>query len=137
MGAPFVRDMDLIRSLLLEIEDGKRVFETISDVDVEALGLDPGEGIPAAESARLEYHLELLADAGFIEVNRLNGGVWRIKTLTWAGQEFLGSIRDGKVWKQAKAGAAKVGNNSITFVWELAKAYGKQLAVEKLGITLG
>lgn len=64
------------------------------------------------------------------------GGASRVKRLTWNGHEFLDTIRDAEVWKRTKAGAEKAGNASVSFLWELAKAYGKNLASERLGITL-
>lgn len=135
MGAPFIRDMDLIRRLLLEIESGRRAFEIVGDDVADLLGIDKSATMAVAEADQLEYHLELLASAGFIELERTNI-VWRIRTLTWTGHEFLDSVRDGDVWKHAKAGAKKAGNQSIAFTWELAKAYAKHLAGERLGITL-
>lgn len=132
---PLERDMDLVRSRLLEIEQGKRVFEIVGDDVADILGIDASAAMPAAEAERLAYHLDLLRDAGFVKLERTNT-VWRVESITWNGHEFLETVRDGEVWKQAKAGAAKVGNVSIGFVWELAKAYGKHLAQERLGISL-
>ena len=58
------------------------------------------------------------------------------KRLTYQGHEFLDTIRDGEVWRRTKAGAEKIGGASIGFIWELAKAYGKQLVTERLGFSL-
>ncbi len=49
---------------------------------------------------------------------------------------FLNSIRDPEVWKLTREGAAKVGGVGIEFLWEIAKAYGKQQIKEKLGLEL-
>lgn len=136
MGTPLERDMDFIRSLLLDIEGGRRVFETLGDDVADALGIDPVETMPAEQAERLAYHLGLLEDAGFVEFHKNMGGAWRVKRLTWNGHEFLDTIRDAEVWKRTKAGAEKAGNASVSFLWELAKAYGKHLASERLGITL-
>ena len=54
--------------------------------------------------------------------------------LTWQGHEFLNSIRDPEVWSKTKEGAKKVGNFSIQFIGEIAKAYAKHVAKERLGI---
>lgn len=136
MGRPLKRDMDFIRTLLLDIEDGRRVFDTIGDDVAAALGVDPAEALPADEADRLDYHLGLLDDAGFVEFHRTGGG-WLVDRITWNGHEFLDTIRDPEVWKRTKAGMAKAGNASVSFVWELAKAYGKHVASERLGIELG
>ncbi len=56
--------------------------------------------------------------------------------LTFKGHEFLDSIRDPAIWKKTKDGAKKVGSTSLEFAWELAKAYGKHVAKERLGVDL-
>lgn len=136
MGRQLKRDMDFIRSLLLDIENGRRMFETISDDVAAALCVDTAEALPADEADRLNYHLGLLDDAEFVEFRRTGGG-WLVDRITWNGHEFLDTIRDPEVWKRTKAGMAKASNASVSFVWELAKTYGKHVASERLGITLG
>ena len=62
------RDMDLIRELLLKIENGQTSFILTSDT-AAALSLSPAEGGMTAEAAaKLEEHLILLEQAGFIEI---------------------------------------------------------------------
>ena len=81
----------------------------------------------------------LLEEAGFLkgqDLSSLDGLEWQPKRLTYQGHEFLDTIRDGEVWRRTKAGAEKIGGASIGFVWELAKAYGKQLVTERLGFSL-
>lgn len=136
MGRPLKRDMDFIRALLLDIEGGRRVFETIGDDVAAALGVDLAESLSADEADRLDYHLGLLDDAEFVEFRRTGGG-WLVDRITWNGHEFLDTIRDPEVWKRTKAGMTKAGNASFSLVWELAKAYGKHVASERLGIALG
>lgn len=136
MAAPLFRDMDFIRDLLIDIEGGKTAFSVLSVEDARVFGLDESEALSAAEAAKLEYHLDLLEDAGFIKVARFDSSRV-VDTITWNGQEFLASVRDGEVWSKAKSGAKIAGNQSVAFVWELAKAYGKHLASERLGIKLG
>lgn len=136
MPPPLTRDMDLIRDLLLKIEAGDRLFQTSSDDVMEALGGDP-TGLSAGEAARLQNHLELLEDARFVEFKRMSDGLWFASRMTWQGHEFLDSARDPEVWKQAKAGASKAGIASVSFLWDLMKAYGRQLASDRLGLDLG
>jgi len=45
--------------------------------------------------------------------------------LSWKGHEYLDTIRDPKVWKNAKAGVRKIGGSSFDFVIEVAKAMGR------------
>ena len=63
-----------------------------------------------------------------------NGYQWKPKRLTYRGHEFLDTIRDEEVWRRTKAGVTKMGGASIELLWEIGKAYGKQVAQEKLGI---
>lgn len=136
MPACFKRDMDLIRSLLLEIEGGKRAFEITSVSLAPIFDIDPLTALSDEDAARMDHHLDLLSDAGFVEFERLNGGVWLVKRMTWKGHEFLETVRDGEVWKRTRAGLTKVGNTSLTMVLDLAKAYAKHIASEKLGLKL-
>lgn len=131
------RDMGMIRSLLLEIEGGSVAFNVRSARIAEAMGEDPSEALPDDEAHKLEMHLSMLAEAKLIIGKPASGGLWHVERITWEGYEFLETVRDGEIWKRTKSAAEKIGNSSIAMVWELAKAYGKQMAVEKLGIPLG
>lgn len=134
-GHPFKRDMDLIRSLLLEIEDGRRAFVVVSEEIAAAIGADEESALSADEAHKLEYHLTLLDEAGFVTFDR-TGSHWLVNHLTWQGQEFLAPIRDPEVWRRTKQGASKAGSAGLAFMWELAKAYGKQVASERLKLPL-
>lgn len=136
MPGPMTRDMDLIRSLLLEIEGGKRVFYVISHEIAEMMDVDPALATDPEEADRLEYHLGLLQDAKFVELHRGGGGAWQIERITWTGHEFLDTVRDSEVWRRTKEAAKTVGIASISLIWDMAKAYGKHVASERLGIAL-
>jgi hypothetical protein len=64
------------------------------------------------------------------------GEEWQDLQLTWNGHEFLEAVRDPEVWRRTKEGAKAAGNAGLGFMWELAKAYGKHVAKERLGIEL-
>jgi hypothetical protein len=53
------------------------------------------------------------------------------------GHEFLDLVRNPEVWRRTKAGATKAGGTGVEFLWELAKAYGRQVLKERTGIDLG
>jgi fructose-specific phosphotransferase system IIC component len=38
------------------------------------------------------------------------------------------------VWRRTKAGAEKIGGVGLSLIVEMAKAYGKQVITEKLGV---
>lgn len=130
------RDMDFIRSLMMDIEGGKAAFQAISKETAGIIGVDPADALSSDAAARLEYHLELLQDAGFVEFQQLNSGVWRVVRMTWSGHEFLDAVRDSEVWRRVKLGAAKIGGAGFSVVSDLAKAYGKQILADRLGIEL-
>jgi hypothetical protein len=127
------RDMDLIRNLLLEIEDSDRPVLYISHF----LG---SERFQDVEQAVLEYHFRLLIEAGFLDADRKQGistvGSWYIRHLTWEGHEFLGTIRDPEIWRRTKEGASAAGGWSVGFIRDVGTAYLKLKAKEVLGLDL-
>lgn len=111
------RDMDLIREILLKIEDHPN----------EPGGIDlPIEG---RSSQEISYHVKLLAQAGLIEAlesSSFDGDVWEAKSLTWEGHEFLEASKDEGVWKKAKSIITNKGGGMVfevlqSLVIDLAK----------------
>ncbi len=93
---------------------------------------------PALSQQETAYHVELLAEAGFLQAKRLVTFQlydWKPTRLTYAGHEFLDTVRDNEIWRLTKEGAQKVGAHSVTFLFEVGKAILKQKAVEH-GISL-
>lgn len=126
------RDMDLVRSLLLFLEARD------DPSGIEAGDIRVGE----ATKTEVQYHLNLMFQAGLI-----NGEPIRSTTserliyvipfdLTWTGHEFLESVRDPEIWRQAKSGASKAGTASIEFIWGLAKAALTRVIAEQTGVVL-
>lgn len=79
------RNPDLIRALLLEIEDCCN--DPTEAVAVTRKGYTPRQ---------VQYHLRLLREAGLIDaVNGSSGSTmdYRPKSLTWRGHEFLDAVR--------------------------------------------
>lgn len=123
-------DRDVVRDLLFALE-AKTDFKARKYEDL----------LPDRDSREVAYALMKMHEAGFItaEVVRSSTTPERIIEvipfeLTFKGHEFLDTVRDNEVWRRTKSAAEKAGGASITFVWELAKAYGKQLLNERLGI---
>jgi len=87
------RDMELIRKILVAIEDHPKAqgsiplhFDDYSDYDVS-------------------YHVKLLADHGLIEASdcsTMRDFCWQAKRLSWDGHDFIDAIRDDSRWKSAK-----------------------------------
>jgi hypothetical protein len=125
------RDMELVRSILLLVESSD-VPPSMDDV----LGQ-----LPERKSEEVAYHLKMMIEqVGFlnaISVGAIEGDSWIDLELTWSGHEFLEAVRDPEVWRRTKEGAQKAGNAGLGFMWELAKAYAKHVAKERLGIDKG
>ena len=99
------RDHDLIRKILLTIEDHPH-------------GFAPNLKIDGYSDEQVGYHANLLIDAGYANGSTTGGfgtpspeGL--ITSLTWAGHEFADAARDDKLWKKAM-GIVKDKGGSVT-----------------------
>ena len=94
------RDIDLIRQILLDLEKGG-AYTNWMDIDIEAYSPE-----------QMDYHLELLVEAGLLSVRPSERGHsrWLPVRLTWDGHEFLDVARDESRWKQLKESIARVGS---------------------------
>ncbi|MEP9401880.1 DUF2513 domain-containing protein [Sphingomonas silueang] len=135
-GNMMKRDMDLIRDLLLLIEGGKKVFELLDAENAAALGVDPTTDMTAEEVAKYEYHLELLQEAGFVELTQRSGGNWYVKRMTYAGHDFLDSVRDPEIWRNTKKNAALAGGFSVDLLKALAKGLLKKKIEQHTGVEM-
>ena len=100
------RDMDLVRAILLALE---------ADTSGQGLKIE----IPDYTQQQIDYHAELMAEAGLIEISvteTLKYKVIRVKRLTWAGHEFLDAARQNHIWNLAKDSINKVGGATIQ-IW--------------------
>ena len=126
------RDMDFIRQVLLKIEGGNGRTKMVDLLPADASKDD---------LAKLQYHMGMLVDeAGLVRgiaAHSLGGQNWVDLNLTWQGHEFVDAVRDSEVWRRTKEGASRVGNFTIGLLVEIAKAYAKQVAKDRLGLDLG
>jgi hypothetical protein len=102
-----IRDLDLVRKILLEIESQK------NGPNSKAIKI---EGYSQEE---IDYHLSIMYDAGLFSAATANrcGPNYRLiipTGLTWAGHDFLDACRDEKRWTKAKEIVAKMGTG-VTF----------------------
>ena len=119
------RDMDLMRKILLRIEE-------CSDVPPKVLTLDDFMDMKKS-SYMISLHIDLLCDAGLIEVmdTSIEDGLkdFDIVRLTFAGYEYLDAIRNAMVWDRVKRSVSCVGGATLDII--------KQLAVKELAKELG
>jgi len=111
------RDMELVRQILLTAES-TRDAHAVEGYDREAAA----------------YHVALLKEAGLIEAlvakdqhGHLNRFV--VRSLTWAGHDFLDAARSDTVWRTAKE---KILTPGVSWTFDLLKATLKALAAQQL-----
>ena len=112
------RDMDLIRSLLLQIE---------SEEKADLAGYTKEQTL---------YHKRLLIEAGLAYGKALEDGEGKQKAvvitrLSWEGHEFLDAARNQSVWNKAKEKIAQVG---ASLAFPILKDLLAVLVKEQLGI---
>jgi hypothetical protein len=113
------RDKDLIRKLVLAIEDAPSGYAP-NDLAIE--GYTPEQ---------IDYHAYLIVDAGLAEGERVDhmqsvGPEVMLRNLTWAGHEFADASRDETRWKKAMGIVQeKSGSVSISVLTELLKSLMK------------
>lgn len=111
------RDMDLIRELMLKLESyPKQSFEVIQvrPKVPDVLRVD------GYDETQLAYHLELIEEAGFIDT--MNSPSY-FSRLSWAGHDFLDSVRDRDVWDRTKQVASSAGGFTVELLVFAAKTY--------------
>jgi hypothetical protein len=123
--------MNLIRELLLKLED---LPETPGGVH----RLVPGElamDIEGHSANEVDYHLQLIEEAGFIRTfSRELGGAILFDRLTWAGHDFVDSVRSPEVWAKTRRGAEAVGGITIDLVKDLAKGFLRKQLEDLTGV---
>ena len=96
------RDMDLVRLILLEIEDKYR-STAIYDLAIDGY-----------DTEMVAYHCKILYEAGLISDYKAQYAdneiyVFGVGSLTWDGNDFLEKIRDDSQWKEVKETITKKG----------------------------
>lgn len=120
------RDLDLIRDILLYIEEAEQ-YPICSD-DIE---------IPEATEEMISFHMQLLSDAGFIDYFDMtacgNGNLvtYQINRLTMSGCDYLDGIRDDGIWKSVKA---QLGIAACSATLEVVKSVATAIILGKIGI---
>lgn len=122
-----MRDMDLVRKLLLQLEKVDFPLGNYVIVFPEIEGYD---------SDQIDNHLDLMCDAGFLKKSMPLARGYAFHGLTWEGYEFLDSIRDDEVWKKTKGGLQSAGGFTVDLLKDLAKGFIKKQVKQKTGITL-
>lgn len=128
------RDMDLIRELLLKLENlptrpGGIYLLNPEDEEVQIVGYS---------NHQIDYHLSLISEAGLIDRGKSSATMsgYLFSRLSWAGHDFLDSIRDPEVWAKTKRGAEAAGGFTVDLLKDLAKGFIKTKIEEHTGVKL-
>jgi hypothetical protein len=97
------RDMDLIRAILLSVEE-QDVGRAPRDLTIDGYNAE-----------QISYHNYLIGDAGLaktvdVTTRGSSGPSALVVHLTWAGHEFLDAARDDTIWSKTKARLGAVGS---------------------------
>lgn len=119
------RDMDLVRSILMEVEDAEQYISAEGMSDRLDAGVD-----------EVQYHVEIMIDGGLLEgeitKNSAGGNLAAVvQRMSWEGHEFLDATRTPDIWEDAKKAFSK---KSVGMTFDLAKRVAKHYAEEKLGL---
>lgn len=117
-----VRNWEIIREILLKLE------KMLPDQTLR-LG-----DFPEEKAYDYSYHMELLFEAGLIYGKMLEecgtqASDFLALRLTWAGHEFLDSVRSDTVWNQTKSRFIKEG---ISMTFDLIKTVAIGIATSIL-----
>ncbi len=96
------RDMDLVRKILLKIEENNDEAGT-SDLVIDKYSHE-----------MIAYHCKMLCEEGLVDYydpSYADGGLdsFSVGNLTWEGHDFLDSIRDDSHWNKVKKIIAEKG----------------------------
>lgn len=94
-GASMKRDMELVRLILLKIEE-EYSSTAISNLNISGYDMET-----------VAYHCKILNEAGLISdygARYADNSLWSfdVGSLTWEGNDFLDKIRDNSQWKKVK-----------------------------------
>lgn len=125
------RDMDLVRQILMQVEEADGPVPYADLVDSE-------HGMQV-----VVYHVNLMAAHGLLDAKTeyvmgkqgrfARGGT--VQSLTWDGHDYLEAIRNDGVWARTKeAIRASVGSTTMGLIKEVAVAVSKQTIMAGLGM---
>ncbi|UCP10265.1 DUF2513 domain-containing protein [Pseudomonas sp. MM213] len=126
------RDMDLIRQIILTLEEYPLRPGGIVSFDVFK-GDFPVENYSNDE---IYYHVRQIKMTGLIE--NISGPMsgFAFRGLTPAGHDFAESVRSDEIWAMTKDGALKAGGFTVGLLVDLAKGLVKKQIEKHTGIEL-
>lgn len=115
------RNMDAVRSILLQIEAETKPFTWIK------------LAVPDCSEEEVSYHVKIMSQAGLIEAmdtSSHDGISWKPMSLTWQGHEFLDAARNDDRWANAKKLVMEKGlGMTISVLGEVLKQLATKAAI--------
>ena len=122
------RDMDLIRAILLNVEE-KRKGNKFLQIDYEDFAGHKPEDVYG--------HLVLISDSGLLKPHHQSFDMLPMTNgLTKEGFDFLDSVRNPEIWEKTKKTAEKVGGWTIDILADLAKGFLKTKIAKHTGVEI-
>ena len=108
------RDMELIRKILLQIED------TVDNGVTYCLHIN------GYSMEQLAYHCSILYEGGYIHYydNESFSDSFGVGRLTWDGHDFLDKIREDTIWNKTKDTITEKG---LPFVFDIVKSVSSEI----------
>lgn len=107
-------DYDLIRNLLLRIEDKTDGVTNFYYQDIV------GNHFTTVPTSAVEYHIKFLYDSGFVQCPRSSH--LHIIDITPKGRDYLDNVRNVDIWEKTKDKANSLGPVTLDVIKELAKS---------------
>lgn len=129
------RDMELVRKILLFLQNSQGNHERYYDNEDGTYSLIPIEGY---SKDQVDYHLTIMKEADLIKGNLPMGDNVLIThigaRLNWNGHEFLESFSNERVWQRTKENIKNKGLEVGSVPFEVLKEYGKMQMRKYFGI---
>jgi hypothetical protein len=127
--------MNVIRAMLLEVEAKEGPVKWVSCVDGDADGVDYGFGDQTKNA-----HFNLMLEANLVNkiFSKPDGGVVEFGySLTWAGHDYLDSVRDQTIWNKTVEAVAETGGSAaLEVVKAVAMGFAKKKISQHTGIEI-
>jgi hypothetical protein len=123
------RDMELIRTILLKIQERK-------DLKAQVLKID------GVEDAVLSRHVEMLFQKGFLDgspVTNIPAGLADIliRDLSWSGHDFASAVRNDGIWSNIKKSFSPgdLATMPLSVIRDVAVGLLKEWAKKQVGLS--
>lgn len=121
------RDLDLIRDILLQIEESNSEV-----IPITVLSLCKEEDY--SDFALLSTHIKLLLDSKYIEAEQMSNNSYglcdfRIHRITSSGYDYLDTVRDDSIWSTIKSKIKTISNSAAL---DVVKSVGIDIIKSKL-----